>query len=440
MRRVPFGRTAIVLQVAAALLFLGVMGQRMGIGLPFGGDDTWTIEVAFADAGGLHDGSRAAVTVAGVPAGEVRHVEYRNGAAVATLELDEDARGVLRSDAQATITPRSALQDLTVDLTPGSRGRPALASGGRIAAARAHGPVTLDRVVAALDTDTRAQVQILLGELATGLKHRPGALRDAVARLRGTVDPAAAVTRALARRRTLLTRLSGELATTFSALGSQDRALAGAIDGGRRTLDVTAAHEAAVADTVDALPGALDNLDGALEQVRALSRPLQPALTGLLPAARALPGALDAVTAATPQLRALVADAGALVDDGGAGLRDARGALETLGPAAQRLTPPLRKLTPIVSAIDAKRDGIGLLGERFQGVLSTNDANGPILRGLGFFEPFNPANMGFPGATGARLANIKLEAIKALAGVCLDDNPLACVARYLIPGLPEAVR
>jgi ABC-type transporter Mla subunit MlaD len=300
--------------------------------------------------------------------------------------------------------------------------------------------VTLDRVVSELDADTRAQVEVMLGQLAIGLRARPGALRDAVARLRSTLAPAAQVTRALARRRMLLTRLSGELATTFSALGAHDAALAGAISGGRRTLDVTAARSADVAATVTALPGALDRLDRALAQIRALAVPLTPALAELEPAARSLPQALDALGAAVAPLRRLISDAGALVGDGSTGLRSARVALARLGPAATLLRGPLRKLTPILGAIDRNRDGIGLLGERFSGVLSTNDADGTVLRGLGFFEPFNPADVGEPGATGARLATLETQAVAALTRVCLQDNPVACLARYLVPGLPGAVR
>ncbi|MDX6663840.1 MAG: phospholipid/cholesterol/gamma-HCH transport system substrate-binding protein, partial [Solirubrobacteraceae bacterium] len=227
MRRVAFGRTAIAVQALLAAAFVVFLISHQQLSLPFSDDGRWTVRVAFADAGGLHAGSRAPVTVAGVTAGRVTAVSYHDGAAVATLELDRAARGVLHTDTQATITPRSALEDLTVDLTPGSPRAPALAPNALVPTTNSHGPVALDRVVDTLDTDTRAQVEVLLDQLAVGLRARPGALRDAVARLQGTLDPAAQVTGVLARRRVLLTRLSGELATTFSALGGHDAALAG---------------------------------------------------------------------------------------------------------------------------------------------------------------------------------------------------------------------
>ena len=108
-------------------------------------------------------------------------------------------------------------------------------------------------------------------------------------------------------------------------------------------------------------------------------------------------------------------------------------------PPPKRSASPSPGCSPIVAAIDKNKDGIGLLGERFSGVFSTNDANGIILRGLGFFEKLNPANLGAPGASGAELRSLQRKSVRALLKAC-KDNALACLARYLIPGLPGAVR
>src|SRR5439155_20277152 len=121
-------------------------------------------------------------------------------------------------------------------------------------------------------------------------------------------------------------------------------------------------------------------------------------------------------------------------------VRDVAGALRELGPAASGLRSPTLKALPSLQAIDRNKNGIGEVGDRFSGVFSTNDANGPILRGLGFFEPFNPEDLGFPaGAQGTALQADKLAAIRALTQVCLGSNPLACLVRYHMPGLPDTV-
>ena len=47
---------------------------------------------------------------------------------------------------------------------------------------------------------------------------------------------------------------------------------------------------------------------------------------------------------------------------------------------------------------------------------------------------------GEPGASGTRVTTLKAQAVAALVQACLHDNPVACLARYLVPGLPGAVK
>jgi len=111
-----------------------------------------------------------------------------------------------------------------------------------------------------------------------------------------------------------------------------------------------------------------------------------------------------------------------------------------LAGTARALTPAIADVAPIVDAVNTDRSGIGVLGARFSGVLSTNDANGPILRGLGTFEAFNPADFGVPNATPAQTVALAAQAVHALTLTCLDGGLVACLVRYLVPGLPGAVR
>jgi phospholipid/cholesterol/gamma-HCH transport system substrate-binding protein len=431
------GRAAIALQALAALVVLVFLLHNYGVGLPLADDGSWRVTAVFRDAGGLSGDQGASVLVAGVPSGHVRSVRYHHGAAIAELELDHSARGVVRADAHATIEPRSALNDLTVDLAPGSRAAPALRPGARIDAAHTSGPVALDRVVQIVDADTRAQTAVILDQLATGLDHRPGALRDATRALARTLDPVNGVAAKLSRRRRLLTRLVTSVDRIAATADRHRYALADVVRAGRATLDAVAAHDDALAATLTRLPPTIDSLTSATRSTRALAEPLAPALDDLRPAARAAPAAMRQVRAATPQLRSLVTALKHLEDDTGRPLANLETTARELGPAAAAASPAIAKLQPIVKAIDAHRDGVGLLGERFSGVLSTADANGVILRGLGSFEPFTPENLGFPNSQRAAAA---AAAVTALTNVCRQSNPLACLVRYLVPGLPGSVR
>jgi ABC-type transporter Mla subunit MlaD len=438
-KNVRFGRLAIAAQGLVALIFALVLLHAGGVRLPVADGGRWHLQVEFRDAGGISSSQRVAVLVAGVPSGRVRSVRYSGGIAVADLELDPKARGVVRRNATVTIRPRSALNDQTVAITPGAAPAAALATGDRIRADRTQGPVALDRVVSVLDADTRAQVAILLDQLAVGMRGRAGPLREGVRRLAPLVDSATRVSGLLERRRALLVRLVDSV-HRLAAVGALHRtALAETVRAGRRTLDATAENDAALASTVRELPPTLDALDSALARVQALSAPLVPALDRLGPAARALPAALASARRASPPLRGLLSDAVELERDGTAPARQLAAIAPQLAPTARLLRGPTAKVEPVVRAVNDRRDGIGLLGERFSGVLSTSDANGVILRGLGTFEPFDPANLGVPGASGAEKAAVAAKAVTALEGAC-KVNELACLVRFLVPGLPGSVR
>ena len=436
----PLGRAAIAVQLIGALLFVAMLLASEGVRLPFTGGGDWTLQSAFSDVGGIHGGERTPVLVAGVPAGVVTAVRVEHGLALVTMRLNGSARGVVRSNASAQIEPRSALEDMTIDISPGSPAAPAAGRGTRIPAARTAPTTTLDRVTAVLDTDTRTQLEILLGQLARGIRGRRGELQRAVAQLHALLDPATRVADALARRRTLLTELVGSLAKLGAAAQRHDASLAAALRDGSRTLSVTAAQQSSIESSVRELPSTVATVDGALGGIQTLATPLVPTLARLGATAAALPGALRSVQHATPAFTSLLAAARSFAARSGGALRAAAGTLSGLEPTARALTPVIARVRPIVSAVDDRRAGIAQLGERFSGVLSTGDANGPILRGLGSFEPFNPADFGEPSAGPSQRSALASKAADALTLACTHGRLVACLVRYLVPGLPGSRR
>lgn len=434
-RAIPFGRITIVVQALAALAFVVYLFAGDNVSAPLI-HQSYVLKASFEDASGLSGGRD--VTIAGVRVGKVTGVRYTGGRAVADLELDDDAQGRVHRDARVAIVPRSALQDQIVEITPGSRGG-VLEDGDHITASVTAAPVQLDRVLETLDSDSRAHLQILLRQLRTGLRDRETPLRAALGRLDDAVSSSSQVAGALADRRKLLAGLVTELDTVFTTLGKRGASLRQVITAGRRTLQTAAARDAEVAASIRELPRTLDGMGNALADVRSLAQPLQPALEDLRPAARQLPATLRSLRDFVPSGQGLVDDLGRLVTDGSESAAALRGALRQLGPSSEALREPVAGLHPILTDIDKNKDGIGLLGERFSGVFSTNDANGVILRGLGFFEKLNPANLGAPGASGAELRTLQRKSVRALLKAC-KDNAVACLARYLIPGLPGAAR
>src|SRR4051794_31231651 len=308
----PLGRYrwrlgVIAIQLALALGFLGYLLWHEGVRPPLI-DQGFTVKVEFADAAGLSSDSHAQATVAGVPEGQVEDVQYENGLAVATLRLDGNAEGLVHQGAAAQIVSRSALQDLLVDVQPGPGAAPALHDGDVIPPSRTSSTVGPDRLVGVLDADTRAQVQVLLGQLAAGLKGRSPALRTDLADLASLVDSTSRVTGALAERRELLARLTRDLDSIFGTLGDRNRELAGAVDAGQRTVSVTAGRDGELAAAMRELPATLSSAGTALDSVDALSKPLEPAFSELRPFARRMPGALG-------RLRRFLPSGSRLLDD-----------------------------------------------------------------------------------------------------------------------------
>ncbi len=435
-RTVPLGRLIILLQALIALAFTVYILRGDHVRIPLL-SSTDSVQIAFEDASGLGDDDRHPVMIAGVRVGEITDVAYRDRRAVATARLDGGTADRLRRDATAVVVPRSALQDQTVELSPGTAQAPL---GDRmIEVDRRAAPVELDRVVATLDADTRAQTQILLGELERATDDAGPALRAGIRALGPALDSSRRVADALADRRVILTRLVGELDEVFTTLAGREADIRGFLDSGRRTVEVIGARDAETAATVRALPGTLATLDTALDDTRAVADPLERALDGLRPVAARLPEGLASTREIIPSARALLDALAPVARSGRAPARSLARALRSLRPAAQSLAPAVARLEPVLKDIDANKSGIRLLGERFSGVFSTSDANGPILRGLGFFEAFDPAAFGEKGATGSRLRALKADADAALESLC-PENLVACIARALVPGLPEAVR
>ncbi|MFL5822353.1 MAG: MlaD family protein [Solirubrobacteraceae bacterium] len=438
---VPYlGRLAILAQIIGALCFVWFLLSSEGVRLPFTGSGDWTLRAQFSDVGGIHDGERTPVLVAGVPAGAVTDVRVAHGLAVVTIRLNASARGVVKDDATASIEPRSALEDMTVDISPGSAVAPPARPGALIAASHTQPTTTLDRVTSVLDSDTHTQLEILLDQLARGVGGRGGELQSAVTRLDALLDPATRLAGALARRRALLARLVGTVSRLSAAAQRHDVALSRTLRAGAATLAATAHQESGITSAVRRLPSTMGALDHALAGIRSLAGPLIPTLAGLHGTADALPGALRSTRAVVPQASSLLGAVQAFASDSGPGLAAAAGVLRGLAPTAAALTPGISRVRPIVAAVNARRQGIAQLGERFSGVLSTNDSNGPILRGLGSFEPFNPADFGFPSAQGAQRTALATRAAEALRLACLRGGLVACLVRYMVPGLPGSVR
>ena len=115
--------------------------------------------------------------------------------------------GKIFADASAELRPASAIQNLIVNIDPGTPARGPLPDRRADPTGRTSAFVSIDELTGVLDADTRAYAQILVGEAERGLHGRGGDLSAALAQLADLTDEARPISRSLATRRRLLTRL-----------------------------------------------------------------------------------------------------------------------------------------------------------------------------------------------------------------------------------------
>jgi virulence factor Mce-like protein len=280
----------------------------------------YEIKAAFASANNIRPGSP--VRIAGVEVGKVTSIERANAGgegAILTLRINNEGRPI-HSDATAKIRPRIFLEgNFFVDMTAGSPSAPEMQDGQTIPVQQTATPVQLDQVLTALQSDTRADLKILLreygkaldGEGAKGFNrsipywepaYRDGSVVADAMRgetghdLSGYVKNAGAVAAALDRNRNQLKALVTDFNTTAAAFAREDGNLNAAVGELPRTL--RAAYPA------------LGALNQAFPPLRALAQELRPGVQSSGPTLDAAQPFIHELRGlvSRPELRGLTAD------------------------------------------------------------------------------------------------------------------------------------
>lgn len=293
----------------------------------------------FDHAQAVTAGQGQTVDIAGVKVGEIGSVKIENGVAVVRLDITkEDEAGPIYSNARLNLRPKTGLSDMAVQMDPGRPdpslpGDGRLKDGDRIPLASTQAVVNPDQVLAALDTDTRRYLQVLLNAAGLGTKGRSADLRAILRASQPTLDDAERVSRAVADRRGKVKRLIHNLRLLTSVAAERDDDLRSVVSSASAVLRTLGERDADIQAAVERLPGALSATRSALAESRGFAGDARPALEQLIPVARELGPAL---AAARPLLR----DALPVVRD-------------DLRPLVREATPLLGELRPSVEQIDA---------------------------------------------------------------------------------------
>jgi phospholipid/cholesterol/gamma-HCH transport system substrate-binding protein len=280
--------------VVAAGVSLYILDQQR-MRFPFLEPKPFQLKAEFSTAQAVVAGQGQTVRVAGVRIGDIGGVELEDGKAVIAMDIDEEYKDLVHTNASALLRPKTGLKDMFIDLEPGGGDAPVAKEGFTIPIRATQPDVNPDEVLSMLDTDTREYLQLLVNGLGRGLEGRGGDLRDFFARFEPTHRDLARVNGAVATRRKNLRRLVTSLNVLSRELASRDDDLANLVDSSSAVFGAFAREQANVSSAVRELPGTLQQATDTLGRVETFAELLGPTAQKLRPAARALDPANEAV-------------------------------------------------------------------------------------------------------------------------------------------------
>ena len=358
---------------------------------PILGKDRFELKAEVETAKSVTPGQGQAVMLAGVKIGDITGVELEDGVAVITMDVEHPDAELIHTDASALLRPRTGLQDMTLEIDPGTEGEP-MAEGATIGLASTKPSINLDQILASLDGDTQAYLQLLLAGGAESLDDgRDRELSALLRRFEPTTRDIARINGAVAKRRNNLRRVVTNFKLIAERLAKSDVKLAEFVDSQNAVFGAFADQEQNLRATLRGLPGALQATDTALKAGERLSVDLKPALTELIPAATALEPALKSlqpffVKTLDPikdQIRPFARQTQGVVKD----LRDAS---QPLDKSSRQLDGSFTELTTVLNGLAYNPPGadegylfyLSWLNHNVNSTLLTEDSAGPLARSL----------------------------------------------------------
>lgn len=398
IRRNARAFVALIAMITVALLVGGYIlsNERLTFPgwVPLLGSDSYTLRGDFQTAPAVTPGQGQAVTIAGVKVGEISSVDLQNGLARVTTRLDRRYAPVYR-DATMLLRPKTQLKDMTIELTKGHPSAGALSSGATLPVTQTAPDVNFDEVLASLDGDSRAYLQMLIGTAGQALAGQGSTLAADFKRFDPTARDLAQINGLLSQRHDNVSRVIHNLSLLFSALSTRDQQLSQLVSSSSTVLGTFARRSTAVQATVAQLPAALAETQTSLGRATQAANLIPPALGGLTPSAKAL---APAERASQTLFRSTTV---VLENQLRPFSRIAQPELRALAPAATSLnaaTPDLTSAFGVLSeflnelAYEPSAAQPGFLfyldwaNHNLNSLLSSGDAQGPTRQGLLLFN------------------------------------------------------
>ncbi len=295
--RVIDGIALLALILIASAIGLTIISQQkaaLPAWVPIFGEDFFHLEAELSSAQALVPGQGQAVMISGIEVGQIASTRLEDGKAIVGMNIEPEYAEIIRADAGALPRPKTNLQDMVIQIDPGTPTAPAMEDEARIPLENTKRNINPDEFMARLDADTRDYLTLLLQGGAEGLGGRGKQLSKGLRRLEPfsryigeTAKVVSARQRELRRVITNFKLLTEELSRNSADTERFVSASADALGG-------FAAQEQAIREAFQELPRTLRTTGSALESSNELATELQPTLSALIPQAKAFGPGLEA--------------------------------------------------------------------------------------------------------------------------------------------------
>lgn len=386
--------TMVIIAAAVGGYILAHENFKLPSWVPLLGHNYYTLKADFQTAQAVTPGQGQAVTVAGAKIGEIASVDLHEGIATVTMKVTPKYAHFYKN-ATLLLRPKTQLQDITVEVNPGTPSAGKLRAGEVLPLSQTAPNINFDEFLAGLDTETQAYLRELLAGAGEGLDHNNLAFAATLKRFEPAARFGKEIQRELARRDENVARSIHNFSLLTEALGTKDKQIAQLVDASNAVFETFSKEDANLQSTLRLLPGALKKTGTNLNKLGTAADQIGPALHKLRPFAKSLGPAQEATKRlaikTTPIFKSEIRPFA----------REILPTVNELGPDTQGLGEAFPKLATSFSVINeffnelAYNPGKGKAGFDFflawanhnlNSVLSTSDANGPVGRSVIYFN------------------------------------------------------
>jgi phospholipid/cholesterol/gamma-HCH transport system substrate-binding protein len=392
------GRNVIALAVVV-LLGIGAGGYiltQQRFNPPW--EDKTFVYATFSEAPAVAPGKGQEIRMSGVPVGDIRSSQLSpQGNALVLLAIDKSKYdGPIYDNATVVLRPKSPLNEMYIEMDPGTPAGNPLPPYGVLPIGNARPPVQVDAALSHLDKNTLGALQSLLSASDVALAQAPQDLPGGVAATDEVVKNLKPVIDQLDTRRDRLATLVTSVSELSQSLGGDDVRLTSLVGSLQKTLKAVSDQSAYLRSSLNQLPGFVDQLGTATGSVQQLSNQLDPTLDNLKAATDSLPDSLSKLTDTVETLHTTVDKARPVAQELPPVAADLRPFVGNLDDSLPDLTAISGQLDPVTAGLVKYLPDLEAFTYQTNSVTSLSDANGGILRGL---LSLGPATVPLPGTS-----------------------------------------